>query len=107
VKAGVATSLGLLTSNVVRVTIPQPSGDDAAVWDVLKQDKKLAQFLQRPGWGNPAAEPGEADKLRELLNTYPRASQAASIRRSLDEHARNKALIEEMKKARSASQPQR
>jgi hypothetical protein len=87
------------------VNIRESHGDDAAVWEVIKHDKKLAQFIQRPHIENPHFEPVEATKLRELLNTYPNSAQATSIKRALDEHARNKALIKERMDANQTSHP--
>jgi len=106
-KAWVATAFGGLPSNVVKVVIRPPQGDDALVWEAFKHDKRLARFLQKPFWEYPPVEPAEAQKLKQLLDSYPHASNAAWLRKALDEHAKNKALIEERKKARSTSQPQR
>jgi hypothetical protein len=101
-KAWVASTFGALSSNVVKIVIRAPQGDDAVIWEALSHDKKLARFLQKPFWDYPPVEPGEAGKLKQLLDSYPHSSDAAWIRKALDEHARNKALIEETKKGSSS-----
>ena len=105
VKATVDTSLGLLSSNMVRVLIGQPAGDDAAVWEQLQHDKELARFIQKPFWDNPSFESQEVAKLKQLLERYPRSSQAASMKKALDRHAATKAAIEKLRKPNSNPNP--
>jgi hypothetical protein len=96
VRARVSSKFGDLMSNVVRVVIQQPQKDDAVIWEALKADKGLAQYYASP---DGAAGPGE--KLQQLLNKYPNSSHAASMRKALAEYARQKAEIEETKKAKA------
>jgi hypothetical protein len=105
VKARVSSKFGDLMSNVVRVVIQQPQGDDAAIWEALQADKGLAQYFATPDWDGAVA--GQAEKLQHLLNKYPNSSHAASMRKALADYARQKAQIEEAKKAKGNPQPQR
>ena len=102
VKVRVSSKLGDLMSNVVRVVIQQPQGDDAAIWEALKADKGLAQYYDYP---DGAA--GQGEKLHQLLNKYPNSSHAASMKKALAAYARQKAQIEETKKAKGNPQQQR
>jgi len=105
VKVRVSSKFGDLMSNVVRVVIQQPQGDDAAIWEALKADKGLAQYFASPDWDGAVA--GQGEKLQQLLNKYPNSSHAASMRKALAEYARQKAQIEETKKAKGNPQQQR
>ena len=102
VKVRVSSKFGDLMSNVVRVVIQQPQRDDAEIWEALKADKGLARCFDYP---DGAA--GQGEKLQQLLNKYPNSSHAASMRKALDEYARQKAQIEETKKAKGNPQQQR
>jgi len=64
--------------------------------------KGMAQYSDYP---DGAA--GQGEKLQRLLNKYPNSSHAASMRKALAEDARQKAQIEEMKKAKGNPQQQR
>jgi hypothetical protein len=105
VKVRVSSKFGDLMSNVVRAVIQQPQGDDAAIWEALKADKGLAQYFASPDWDGAVA--GQGEKLQQLLNKYPNSSHAASMRKALAEYARQKAQIEETKKAKGNPQQQR
>jgi hypothetical protein len=105
VKVRVSSKFGDLMSNVVRVVIQQPQGDDAAIWEALKADKGLIQYYADPDWDGTVA--GQGEKLQQLLNKYPNSSHAASVKWALAAYARLKAEIEERKKAKSAPQQQR
>jgi hypothetical protein len=100
VKIKVASNLGELMSNVVRVVVRQPRGDDAAIWEALKADKGLARY-----YGFPDGTPGEGEKLQQLLNKYPNSSHVASMKKALAVYARQQAEIDAAKKARGASRP--
>jgi hypothetical protein len=102
VKAKASSHFGDLISNLVRVDIRQPSGDDAAIWETLKADKGLAWF-----YDFPQGSASQGEKLQRLLSKYPNSSHAASMKRVLAVYARQKAEIEEVEKARHTSQPQR
>lgn len=102
VKVRASSHFGDLMSNVVRVVIRRPRGDDAAIWETLKADKELARY-----YGFPNGAPGQGEKLQQLLSKYPNSSHAASMKKVLVVYARQKAEIEETKKARSSPQQQR
>ena len=102
VKVRVSSKFGDLISNVVRVVMQQPQGDDAAIWEALKADTGLAQYYDYP---DGAA--GQGEKLQQLLNKYPNSSHAASMRKAPAAYARQKAQIEETKKAKGNPQQQR
>jgi len=101
VKVRASSKVGDLMSNVVRVLIRQPQGDDAAIWEALKADQGLARYYS---YSNGATLQGE--KLQQLLNKYPNSSYAGYMKKVLAAYARQKAEIEAAKKARSTSQPQ-
>jgi len=101
VKIKVSSGAGDLISNVVRVVIRQPEGDDAAIWEVLKADKGLARY-----YGFPDGAAGQGEKLQQLFSKYPNSSHAASLKKALAVYARQKAEIEEANKARSNPQQQ-
>jgi hypothetical protein len=101
VKARASSKFGDLMSNVIRVLIRQPQGDDAAIWEALKADQGLSRYYS---YSNGATLQGE--KLQQLLNKYPNSSYAAAMKKALSVYARRKAEIEAAKKARSTSQPQ-
>ena len=65
----------------------------------LRQNVEL-EWCPLPGW----AFGSEVDIL---LPIGPRGDDIRLAAKNKDEHAKNKALIEERKKARSTSQPQR
>jgi hypothetical protein len=46
VKVRASSHLGDLMSNVVRVVIRPPQGNNAAIWEALKADKELASVLR-------------------------------------------------------------
>jgi hypothetical protein len=102
VKVRASSHFGDLMSNVVRVVIRQPRGDDAAIWETLKADKELARY-----YGFPNGAAGQGEKLQQLLNKYPNSSHAASMKKVLAVYARQKAEIEQVNKARSTPQQQR
>jgi hypothetical protein len=102
VEVEVASDFGRLMSNVVRVVVKQPHGDDAAIWGHLEADKGLARY-----YGYQDGAPGQGEKLEQLLNKYPNSSHVASMKKALAVHALQETEIEEMKKARSTPQPQR
>lgn len=104
VKVRVSSKFGDLMSNVVRVVIRQPQGDDAAIWEALKADRGLAQYFASPDWDGAVA--GQGEKLQQLLSKYPNSSHAASMRKALAEYARQKSQIEETKKAKGNPQQQ-
>jgi hypothetical protein len=93
VKARASSKLGDLVSNVVRVVIREPQGDDAAVWEVFKADKGLARF-----YSSPNVDPNRAEKLQELLSRYPNSSHAVFMKKALAVYARQKAEIETARK---------
>ena len=101
VKVKVSSDFGDLMSNVVRLAIRQPQGDDAAIWETLKADKELTRY-----YGFPNGAPGQGQKLQRLLNKYPNSSHAASMKKVLAVFARQEAEIEEARKASNASQQQ-
>lgn len=101
VKARASSKVGDLMSNVIRVLIRQPQGDDTAIWEALKADQGLARYYS---YSNAATLQGE--KLQQLLNKYPNSSYAGYMKKVLSVYARQKAEIEAAKKARSSSQPQ-
>jgi hypothetical protein len=92
-------------SNVVRVEMRQPQGDDAAMWEALKANKRMALCDVRPNLDDAVA--GEGEKLQQLFNRYSNSSHAASMRKALAASARQRVKIEEMRKARTTSQRQR
>jgi len=83
VKVRASSHFGDLISNVVRVAIRQPQGDDAAIWEVLKSDKGLARY-----YGFPDGAIIQGEKLQQLLNKYPNSSHAASMKKALAGYAR-------------------
>jgi hypothetical protein len=101
VGARASSKVGDLISNVVRVVIRQPQGDDAVIWEALKSDKSLAQYYALPN-----GDAAQGKKLQQLLDKYPNSSHAPSMKKALAMYARQKAETEGAKKARSASQPQ-
>jgi hypothetical protein len=101
VKARASSKFGDLMSNVVRVVIREPQGDDAAVWEAFKADKGLARYYSCPN-----IDANQSEKLQQLLNKYPNSSHAVFMKRALAVYAREKAEIEAAKKARSTTQPQ-
>lgn len=105
VKVKIFSDVGDLMSNVVRVVMRQPQGDDAAIWEALKANKRMALYYVRPNLDDAVA--GEGEKLQQLFNRYPNSSQAASMRKALAASARQRVKIEQMKKAGTTSQQRR
>lgn len=101
VKVRASSHLGDLMSNVVRVVIRRPQGDDAAIWEALESDKELARY-----YGFPNGAAGQGEKLRKLLNEFPNSSHAASMKKALTVYAKQEPEIEELKKAQGAPQQQ-
>lgn len=102
VKVKIFSDVGELMSNVVRVVMRQPQGDDAAIWEALKANKRMALYYVRPNLDDAAA--GEGEKLQQLLNRYPNSSHVASMNKALAVYARQKSLIEERNKAKNTTQ---
>lgn len=105
VKVKVFSDVGDLMSNVARVVIRQPLGNDAAIWEALKANKRMALYYVRPNLDDAVA--GEGEKLQQLFNRYPSSSHTATMKKALAEYARQKAQIEETKKAKGNPQQQR
>jgi hypothetical protein len=101
VKVRASSRFGDLMSNVVRLMIWQPRGDDAAIWETLKADKELARY-----YGFPNGAAGQGEKIQQLLSEYPHSSHTASMKRVLVVYVRQKAEVEQANKARSTSQQQ-
>ena len=97
VKVRASSHFGDLISNVARVVIMQPRGDDAAIWETLKADKELARFYEFPN-----GDAAQGEKLQHLLNKYPNSSHTASMKKALLIYARQKAESERAKRERTA-----
>jgi len=102
VKVTAASPFGDLMSNVVRVMILQPQGDDAAIFGALKADRQLAR-----SYGFPGGAATQGEKLQQLLKRYPNSSYTASLKKALAVYARQRAENEEEEKTRNTSQPRR
>jgi hypothetical protein len=99
VKVKVSADFGDSMSNAVRVVIRHPQGADAAIWEALTADKELARY-----YGFPNGAAGQGEKIQRLLSKYPNSSHVTSMKKVLAVYAKQKAEIEEMKKARRTPQ---
>jgi hypothetical protein len=91
--------VGDLTSNVVRIVVLEPHGEDVGVWEALKADKELALYYGYPRPGG--AVQAVVERLQKLLYRYPHSSHTAAMRKALDVYAKHKA---EMEKLRNSGQ---
>jgi hypothetical protein len=98
VKVRASSPFGDLMSNVVRVKILEPHGNDAAIFASLEADKELARY-----YGFPNGAAGQGGKLQQLLKKYPNSSYTAAMKKALAVYARQQAEIEK-EKTRSSSQ---
>jgi hypothetical protein len=94
-KVMVLADVGDLTSNVVRIVVLEPHGEDAAVWDALKADKELALYYGYPRPGG--AVQAVVERLQKLLNRYPHSSHTAAMRKALNVYAKHKAEMEKLR----------
>ena len=92
VKVRASSHFGDLISNVIRVAILQPRGDDAAIWKALQADKELARFYEFPN-----GDSVQGEKLQHLLNMYPNSSHSTSMKKALSTYACRKAESERIK----------
>jgi len=95
VKAKVLTGLGPIESNSINVALLSPTGVDEDVWEAIRNNSRLARFIQDP-------KPGEADsdklerEVTRLVNTYPAATHSADMRKTLDKYSKRKEQMQKV-----------
>lgn len=70
-----------IDSNVVTVKVKKPEGDEAKVWEVIR-DQRIVSFLNRDFDGNDRA----AMKVMDVVSSYPRSSYRSSLRSALRDY---------------------
>jgi hypothetical protein len=71
-------------SNIVQISVGNPTGDDAAIWETMKADPKIAYYMQTP---RTDIEPSYKSQLEALRNKYPNSSYAPYLREALEKLA--------------------
>ncbi len=71
-------------SNIVQISVARPSGDNAAIWEIMKADPQIAYYLQNP---RSDIEPGYKSKLESLRNQYPNSTYAPYLREAMEKLA--------------------
>jgi hypothetical protein len=67
-------------SNTVEISIKEPAGDDAVVWEIFKKTSQLAYLIQYP---RRDASPEDRIKLETILREYPNTSFTSYIREAM------------------------
>jgi hypothetical protein len=81
VKVRVSSKFGDLMSNVVRVVIRQPQGDDAAIWEALKADKGLAQYYDYPDGAVASQGEKTSAATKQVSKLFPRGFHEEGVGR--------------------------
>lgn len=87
-----------IESKPIKITVSEPRGEDLEVWQKLKHNPKLGQFMQHSGTSK--SDINLIGEIEQIINQYPSTFYAQSLRQSLDrfheKEAERKAYLEKL-----------
>ncbi len=90
-------------SSPITITIREPIGEDASVWALMKNDDRIAYFIQMGYFPDSASESRSREDLmstiQRIIDRYPNSIYAEPLRQSLITYKANEAKRKEFRES--------